>query len=416
MIRTIALMLVVMVACTREPPPPSDRPESSMALRYAPGTSPTDRQIAGVQAELRKRPTADGYVALSELFMRRRRETFAPVMMDYAKAAAKRALALSPEDPRAMLLLGRALHYGHAFSSAAVVADKVLARNPKRYEAYHLRGDARLELGDYEGAIDAYQAAMDIRPDLRAYNRAAYVAWMHGDAEGAIRWLDLALGSGSARDPESSAWCFVDLGEIYRHRGDTRRAVAAADRALALQPAYVPALLLRGRARSAAGDFDNARDDYRRAVERLPTVESLVELAEVHEALGESVLAASRRKQARALAPTDPRPMAHDLARRAQAIERAVQLAELELSARRNVAAWDTYGLALIRAGRLDEAEAALDQAGRLNSPIAEVELHRALLAVARNRRSQAKDALDRARRQNPLVDRRLVTEIEEAL
>ena len=410
---SVALLLV---ACAAESAPEAPVEPAVLALRYVPGEHPTDRRIAQAQADVRSGDGVEAHIALATAFIRRRRETSAPIMMTYADDAIRAARGLAPSDPRPWLLQGMSAQYGHRFKAAARMAEEIIAQHPELADAHLLLGDARLELGRYNQAIEAYQRAMDLRPDLRAYNRAAYVTWLHGDADGAIRLLDVALDSGSVRDPESSAWCYVDLGEIYRQQGDTARAIAAADRALALVPDYVPALTLRARANRAANHRTAALQDYRQAIRRLATVETLAELAELLEDEGDAPAAHRRWAQARSLAASDPRPWAHALARRGTEVASAVDFAERALAQRRGIFAWDTYGLALIRAGKLSAAQEALDRASALESPFAHHDLHRALLALAREQPVQARALLSQARAKNPMVDPRLVAEIEARL
>ncbi|MEM7678354.1 MAG: tetratricopeptide repeat protein, partial [Myxococcota bacterium] len=333
----LALVMLV-AACTAESSSPElkKRPTRrlGLALTYAPGDGPTDRRIARHQAQLKDELSMQKSLALARLFMQRRRETSAPILMTYAKDAIDTALSMEPHDYHGIFLLGMVHQYEHRFERAAQTARSLIATRPDKSDAYHLLGDALLELGRYNESIDAYQAAMDRRPDLRAYNRAAYMTWLHGDASSAIRLLDVAIDTGSQRDPEASAWCFVDLGEIYRHQGDARRAIAAANRALALQGDYVPALTLRARSHALAGDALSSLSDYDRVFGRLPTVETLLEAAELLERQGRSEASARRRRQAEALAETDPRPFAHDLARRNVRTEDAVKFAKLALERR----------------------------------------------------------------------------------
>ena len=414
--RYFAIALTVFACSTESSRRAESDTSARMALAYRPSDTPTGRRIAAAQSRLRTQPSVARYLDLAGLLLRRRRETSAPIFMTYAQNAVDAALAMAPDNAHALLLRGLGHQYAHRFGRAAATAQNIIRQHPERADAYHLLGDAKLELGQYDEAIAAYQAAMDRRPDLRAYNRAAYVTWLHGGDDEAIRLLDGALDAGSQRDPEASAWCFVDLGEIYRHRGDSRRAMAAADHALSRLADYVPALLLRARAQAAAGNRSAALADYRQVLARLPSVEALLETADLLEEEGDAASADRRRAQAQALAPTDPRPMAHDWARRNVRPAEALRLATMELRDRQGIFAWDTYGLALIRVGRLEEAARALDKAQALNGPFAEFRLHRALLAVARGDRARAQAELKAALRMNPTVDRRLVRQIKHAL
>ena len=414
--RSWAFLFALATACAA-PSPTDDSAQPQLALSYTPDDSDTGRSIRTAQAKVRHQPRGtDARIDLARLLMRRRRETSAPILMRYARDAIDAALRISPTDPHARWLLGLSLQYEHRFEQAAATARGLIAQRPQHPGPYHLLGDALLELGTYDEAIEAYQAAMDLRPDLRAYNRAAYITWLHGGFDEAVRLLDMALDAGSRRDPEASAWCFVDLGEIYRHRGDHGAAIAAAERALKLVPQYVPALTLRARARGSAGQNDESLADYRTVLKRLPTVETLLESSELLERMGDRTQAKRRFQQAWALAESDPRPMAHYLARHNRRPKDALRLARAELEARKGIFAQATLALVLIRHGALDEAEAALNRAEARQSPFAEFKLHRALLAVAKGEPRAAQSALNAALKLNATVDPVVVQQIKRAL
>ncbi len=397
-------------AATRTPAPPAP---AELALGYVPEgeATPTDALIAAAQDAVRAAPeSAEAHIGLATLFLRRRRETSDAGYALYAQDALRVARALG-DDPRAELLHGMMLQDQHRFAEARDVARRVLRRAPELPTAHMVLGDALLELGDYDGAVDAYQAALDIRPDLRSYDRGAHLRWLHGDREGAIELLELAIDAGSARDPESMAFCFVDLGHIYLREGDTRRALAAADRARELVPDYLPAVSLAGKTHAMAGDAAAAIEALTASVARRPGAEDLLALSEIERSEGDAAAADRHLAQARRLA--EPRPMAVYLARHDAEPAEALRLAERAMQARQNIAARDAHALALLRVGRTDEALAAIDRALALGTPDARLHLHRALVLAVRGDRAGAAEALGAARAINPRVDPLVVSEVE---
>src|SRR6185436_891393 len=124
----------------------------------------------------------------------------------------------------------------HEFAAARDIADRVLERSPSDVTALILRGDALLELGEYEDSVTAYQRAADLRPDLRSYDRGAWMRWLNGDPQGALDLLALAIDSGSIGDPESSAWCYVDLATIQWNGNHLEQVRVALEAALVLVP------------------------------------------------------------------------------------------------------------------------------------------------------------------------------------
>ena len=69
---------------------------------------------------------------------------------------------------------------------------------------YGLLGDALMEQGKLGDAVEAYQRMMNLKPDLRAYARAAHMRWLKGDLEGAIEAMQLAVSAASPSDAESA--------------------------------------------------------------------------------------------------------------------------------------------------------------------------------------------------------------------
>jgi tetratricopeptide (TPR) repeat protein len=431
--RTLRPLLVLagalLVACGSAgtpAPAPSEAPTTSQsappagelaALAYAPDDSPTGQRIATAQAALRgDLRSVERHLELATLLMRRQRETSNAVLMRYAEEVLASARALAPADPEVTLMTAMTLQDGHRFRAAASLAQQVLADDPGHATAHLVLADAQLELGEYEAAMDSVQAAIDLHPDLRSYNRAAHLRWLAGDFDSALAIMELALDSGSPRDPEASAWCFVDLGTMFLRRGDAARALASADRALALVPDYVPAQLLRARGLARSDRRAEAIALMERAVERRPSVEDLLTLVEWHEAEGQATAAAAMRARAEALATDDPRPLALDLARRGIEGERAVALARKELAARKDIMAHDALALALARTGAHDEALSSLQAALALGTADATLHLHAALVHALAGRTDQARAAHARAQAIDPHADPRLDAELHTRL
>jgi len=388
-----------------------------LALRYAPSQVPSEQAIAAAQRALRAAPDdASAQVALATAFMRRARETSSGAYREYARDVVDTGRATNPQHPRLRMLSAMLLLDGHRFEAAIEVATPLLAVAPNDPTPHLLIGDASLELGRYEQAERAYQAAIDLRPDLRSYNRVGYMRWLYGDFEGAVAALELALDSGSARDPESMAWCFTDLGAMHLRRGETESARAAAAAALELVDGYPPALVLDARASIKEGELERAQSTLERAMATAPSVEGLLRLAEVQQARGEGASATRSVAEAERLAAHDPRPLAHHWARHGTRPARALALAEEELRARQNLWAYDTLALASARAGDIAGARAAMKRARELGIVDAEFSLHAALVELEGGNMLGARSELEAALAQDARVDPLLAGEIRRRL
>jgi tetratricopeptide (TPR) repeat protein len=387
-----------------------------LALSYVPGEAATDVRIGVAQAAVREHPgSLDAHVVLATLFMRRARETSQNVYRVYADDVIRAARALG-DDRRVRTLSVMLMIDEHRFAVAADAARGLIAEDASDPTGHLLLGDALLELGAHDAATEAFQAALEARPDLRSYNRAAYMRWLYGDLDGAVRIMDLAIGAGSVRDPESIAWCFADLGAMYLHAGDSRRAMAAADRALALVEGYVPALVVQARALAKTGELEPAIERLQAAVQARPAAEDYLLLAELHERAGRVDDAKAAFAEAERLAEHDPRPLAHALARHGREPTRALALAHAALEQRHDVWTQDTLALALLRTGDVTAAEHAMQEALAPGTRSAELRLHAAMIDAAAGRRARAERHLAAALEIDPAVDPILVQPLRRQL
>ncbi len=427
-VRCATAALLVWTACSDAEAPVSDMPPvaaiaapaaptAPLALGYAPGPEPTERMIAAAQTAVRADPErVAAYTSLAIVLMRRARETSNAVYRRYAEDALRAARALDEHDPQTVILSAMLMQDQHRFAAAADAAREYIALQPEDSTGHIVLGDALLELGEYDPAMDAYQQAMNLRPDLRSYNRAAHMRWLQGDFDGAKQIMELAIDSGSMRDPEAQAWCFVDLGGMYLQRGETQQANAAAARALELVPDYQPAMVLQARAIARAGDRDGAIELLARAIERKPSADDLLRLSDWLRAAGRTAEADERLAAAERLAIAEPRPLALHFARLGREPDRALAWAEKELATRHDIAAHDVHGLALLRVGRAREALAAIDRALALGTKDATFHLHAGLAAKATGDAARARAELAAADAIDPGADPLVRDELRSAL
>ena len=392
-------------------------PSAEFALGYEAGEEAGELEIARAQQRLRDKPGQAGdYARLAQAFVQRERETADSTYAAYAEDALMAAEARDPRDPEVMIASILRLHQQHRFAPARDAARRLIAAAPDRSIGFLLLGDALLELGDYGGATDAYQSALDMQPDLRSYSRGAYIRWLHGDVDGALELMEQAMQAAGPGGREPLAWCYVEAGDMLRRRGKYQAAASAAERALELTPGYLPARALRARVRGRLGQRDQAIAELADVVAVRPNAEQLLLLAELLGQAGRTAEAAARVAEAEKLAAHDPLSLAVYYARHGHAIGRALDLAEQAVRERPSIFALDARALALLRAGRVAEARAAMALALRLDTPSAELHIHRALIELAAGDRQAAAASLSRARAIEPDADGVLVAELERGL
>src|SRR2546423_6648864 len=74
----------------------------------------------------------------------------------------------------------------------------MIKTNPDDAWNWGTLGDALMELGQYDGAAEAYQKMVSLRPNQSSYNRASYYRWVMGDSTGAIAIMQQAVAAGKA--------------------------------------------------------------------------------------------------------------------------------------------------------------------------------------------------------------------------
>lgn len=162
----------------------------------------------------------------------------------YDKAAYKtiaKILDKKPNQYDALLLKSLLQLSQHHFAEGLSTAQLCAGINPNNAFVYGLLVDANIEMGNYADALDAADKMVSIRPDIRSYSRIAYLREIHGDYQGAIDAMKLAVTAGVPSE-ESTEWCRVQLGRLYEHVGQIDKAEYQYKLSLAARPAYANAL------------------------------------------------------------------------------------------------------------------------------------------------------------------------------
>ncbi|MCA1601455.1 MAG: tetratricopeptide repeat protein, partial [Acidobacteria bacterium] len=247
--------------------------QKSIAVTARPTAS--DRQIHAAQVEIERAPTnPNGYNLLCAAYLKKARETGDFGFNAKAEAALNRSFEVAaPEgNYEAIKLKAALLLTYHRFGEALEVARRAQALQPQDHDNYGAITDALVELGDYQGAFEAAQTMMDLRPGTPSYSRVSYLRALQGDTEGAIEAMRAAAEA--TADPETAAWCRVHVGDELMNTGQFAAADHEFDVALQCFPGYYLALAGKARARLAFGHTDAAIEFYQRAQERVPLPET----------------------------------------------------------------------------------------------------------------------------------------------
>ena len=170
----------------------------------------------------------------------------------------------------------------HEFKEALEVAKEGVKLYPYNAGVHGSLTDAYVELGDYEKAVLTADKMMSIRPDLRSYSRVSYLREIHGDIEGAIEAMELAVTAGYP-GYEQTAWARLTLGNLYESQGKLAEAEMAYATILQNRPNYAFATAALAGIAQKRGDLTKAEKLLKEACAIIPEVGFYVQLAALYQ-------------------------------------------------------------------------------------------------------------------------------------
>jgi tetratricopeptide (TPR) repeat protein len=340
--------------------------DNSLGLVLTPqtGESRTDGEISQLQRQIREGRNVELWLdRLGWAFVAKARESFDPGFYKLAEQCARCIEKRNPQSQEAMLLRAHVLQNLHRFKESETLARRLVQERGLSFD-YGLLGDALMEQGKLGDAVEAYQRMMNLKPDLRAYARAAHMRWLKGDLEGAIEAMQLAVSAATPSDAESASWVNTRLAFYEFQAGHVNEAEQRCTLASSLQNNYPPTLLLQGRILLGQSRFGEAVDALQNAVKLNPLPEYQWTLAEALRVAGKENEASDVEAQlCQRGASSDPRTLALYLATRHESPETALRLARAELDSRSDVFTHDVLAWSLAAAGNVAEALSEMQRA-----------------------------------------------------
>jgi tetratricopeptide (TPR) repeat protein len=233
---------------------------------------------------------ADAYAARGDALLQKVRETGDPLNYVAAERAFRRALAEDPKNAAALAGMGSLANGRHDFATGLEYGRRARAAAPDIVRFYGVEVDALVELGRYGAAERTLQKMVDLRPNLASYARVSYMRELHGDLDGAVEAMRLAVSAGGAA-PENVAYVQTLLGNLELHRGHTVAAEHSYRQALARFPRYPAAKAGLARVAASRGGLGSAIRRYRSLVAVLPLPEYVLALGEAEVAAGRTAAA-----------------------------------------------------------------------------------------------------------------------------
>jgi len=349
----------------------------------------TDQQIKLYQGWVAKDPSnISNRTLLAGAYIQKTRETTDFGYLDRASKILDGVLA-EKQEYEALRLRNIVELTLHHFSKAAEYARAMITRWPGDVQSWGTLGDALLEMGQYDGAREAFAKMLALKPGLMSYNRMGFYRFVTGDPEGGAALMKDAV-SAAAKYPENKAWCLVELGNIYFKTGHWTEAEGAYSDAIATFPASHAAYAGLGSIAAAQGKLPLAVEKYKRAQSITPLVQYAGALYDLYQSMGN---AAEARRQADLIdLVAKLEGVANQKANRTLAIlyanqdrnlKESLELAQSDFEVRQDVYTYDALGWALYKNHRYAEARRASDQALKLGSPEALFFYHAGMIANA---------------------------------
>jgi tetratricopeptide (TPR) repeat protein len=179
------------------------------------------------------------------------------------------AIRLDPQQ--GVAYIGRALAtcFGHHPDPSAgpdFECGQHLLTHPTNAIEYVMRGTAKAQLSDSQGAIEDYTTAIALNPRLvLAYNNRGNLRQHFGDIDGAIADFTKVLEI----NPQSPI-AYNNRAIIYTQLGQFSAAITDYDRAIELQPDFVSVYNNQGNAYCQMGQYPEAIDRYSQAIKLDP--------------------------------------------------------------------------------------------------------------------------------------------------
>ena len=309
--------------------------------------------------------------SLAMAYARLARETSDVGYYTRAEETLAKSFAIAPDNyeglkVKAWLLLGR-----HEFAKAAELATKLNRENPDDVTVYGYLADAQAELGNYKEAVAAVQWMLNLRPgNVAGLTRAAYLRELHGDIDGALELMQMALDSMPFHETEDRAWMLTQMAHLHLLAGRTQKAEALANSALDVFPSYHYALGALAQVRLVQKRYADAVSLLQRRYDSAPHPENLFSLAEAQWMDGRKADASKsfagfveKARKEMQLADNANRELVTYYADYAKQPSEALRIAKAELARRHDVYALDSYAWALSANGYYDAAEEQIHKA-----------------------------------------------------
>jgi tetratricopeptide (TPR) repeat protein len=323
-----------------------------------------------------------------------------------AQAAAERSLGIVPGQLDVLAVHARLALATHDFARALSEASALDRKAPDQPAILAIMGDARLELGDVDGAANLYARVQALAPGPAVTARQARVTFLRGDPAGAVQQAAAAHAAANAAGSEGPglSWYAYLAGTMQLGAGNPEVASAWFDKALAAWPQSFLALAGKARAAAALGNAEAAIEGYRAAIRVAPQPDALTALGDLLALRGDARAAQEQYDTVLAIAQLQGaeglvfnRHLVLFYVNHGRDPGTALELADTELAERKDIYGYDAEAWALLANGRAADADAAMRKALALGTRDAMLLYHAGEIALAVGDAPRGRDLLEQA-------------------
>ncbi|MBI4130855.1 tetratricopeptide repeat protein [Candidatus Roizmanbacteria bacterium] len=348
------------------------------------------------------------YFQLSDVYFQKVRETADLALYTRIDELMDQVETKGPENADIFATRAQVAAGKHDFVKALELGQKAVELNPTKPSYLGIVGDAQIELGKYEEAVESIQKMMDLKPSYSSFARTAYLREIYGDIDGAKEMLEKAISAGSPY-PENIAASLVDLGKL-QFRTDVEQATLTFNQALSVYSDFPPALAGLGRVSFAKEDYKGAIEYFEKALQILPIAQYATDVGDVYSKIGETekaklyyTLALTAYKKAESSGVNTDLETALFLADHDMDLSQALEKAQAVYKIRPdNIYVADTLAWVLNKSGKPKEAKTYSVQALRLGEFDPLILFHAGVIAGKNNNPEEAKRLLAKTRTLHP--------------